>query len=66
MLGTVENVRPPRFAIAALLAVIAFKLLAGDHMHVPHVVALAVIVAIIGAAVAESLSATRRTGLPPA
>lgn len=65
MLGTVENVRPPRFAIAVLLAAIAFKLLAVHHMHVPHVVALAVIVAIIGAAVAESLIGIRRTGLPP-
>jgi tellurite resistance protein TerC len=65
MLGAIESLRPPRFAIAALLAAIAFRLLAGRHIHVPHVVALAVIVAIIGAAIAESLLGMRRTGLPP-
>lgn len=62
MLGTVENVRPPRFALAALLAAGAFKLLAGHHVHVPHVVALAVIVALTGAAIAESLLGMRRDG----
>lgn len=60
MLTTVENLQFPRFSITALLAVIGIKLLAQSHLHVPHAFLLAVIVGLIGAAIAESLIATRR------
>jgi tellurite resistance protein TerC len=60
--GTIEKLHAPRIAITALLGVVGFKLLAQNHVHVPHAVWLAVIVALVGAAVAESHLASRRAG----
>lgn len=60
MIGTVDKLVPPRFAIAALLGVISIKLVAQNYVHVPLVVVLAVITALVGGAVAETVIATRR------
>jgi tellurite resistance protein TerC len=65
MVGTLEHTGRPRFAIAALLGAIAFKLMAGHRVHVPHAFALSAIVALIAAAIAESLHGMRRAGAPP-
>jgi tellurite resistance protein TerC len=60
LIGTVEKLRAPQKAIAVLLVVVGCKLLVQNHVRLPHAVWLAVILALVSAAVAEGLLATRR------
>ena len=49
-----------KIALAVLLIVIGAKMIAHNHLHVPHAVSLALIAGIIGAGVAASILSTRR------
>jgi tellurite resistance protein TerC len=57
-------------ALAALLAFVGVKMLLSDIVHIPVVISLGAIVAILGAGVAASIvgdrRARRREGLAPA
>lgn len=59
MLDTIQAIRCPEKAIAALLVLLGIKLLTHHHFHVPPAILLAVITGLIGAAVVESFAPSR-------
>jgi tellurite resistance protein TerC len=58
--GAMDKFKYLKMALAILLIVIGAKMIAHNHVHVPHAVSLALIAGIIGAGVAASIFATRR------
>jgi len=58
--GAMDKFKYLKIALAILLIVIGAKMIAHNHLHVPHAVSLALIAGIIGAGVAASILANRR------
>jgi tellurite resistance protein TerC len=58
--GAMDKFKYLKIALAILLIVIGAKMIAHNHLHVPHAVSLALIAGIIGAGVAASILSTRR------
>jgi tellurite resistance protein TerC len=58
--GAMDKFKYLKIALAVLLIVIGAKMIAHNHIHVPHAVSLAIIAGIIGAGVALSILSTRR------
>jgi len=58
--GAMDKFKYLKIALAVLLIVIGAKMIAHNHLHVPHAVSLALIAGIIGAGVALSILSTRR------
>jgi tellurite resistance protein TerC len=58
--GAMDKFKYLKMALAILLIVIGAKMIAHNHLHVPHAVSLALIAGIIGAGVAASILSTRR------
>jgi tellurite resistance protein TerC len=65
--GAMDMFKYLKIALAILLMVIGAKMILHDHLHISHVVSLALIAGIIGAGVGASIIANRRAArLPPA
>ncbi len=58
--GAMDKFRYLKIALAVLLIVIGAKMIAHNHLHVPHALSLALITGIIGAGVIASIVASRR------
>lgn len=58
--GVMGKLAYARIATAVLLLIVGAKLIARDHLHVPHAVTLALIAGVIGVGVAASVLTNRR------
>jgi predicted tellurium resistance membrane protein TerC len=56
-----ETIEPPRKATAALLGLIGIKMLAHQHLHLPHSVWLVIITGLVCAGILESLGSRPRS-----
>lgn len=59
-LGRARRARVPRYGLAGVLVFAPFKLIAGTFIHVPPLLSVAIIAAIIGVSLVASLIARRR------
>ena len=58
--GAMDKFKYLKIALALLLIVIGAKMIAHNHVHVPHAISLALIAGIIGTGVAASILSSRR------